>query len=151
MCVCVCLLVSALMTSRDVIVRRHDVTAWRLDILWRLLSKNTDKEGTSREGASTLWRFHYMYHRAAKYPKRVKIGPWNFWKIITWTTLLVWIKVHDVICFINTCHIFFPYELHGDHGLTTAFYCTQNEEKWSAFLCFTTYQDFDFRSENWSP
>ncbi len=46
--------------SRDVIVGRHDVTAWRLDILWRLLSKNTDKEGTSWEGASTLRRFHKL-------------------------------------------------------------------------------------------
>ena len=27
----------------------------------------------------------------------------------------------------------------------------QNEEKWSAFLCFTKYQDFDFWSENWPP
>ena len=40
------------MTSRD-------VTAWRLDTLWRLLGKNTNKEGTSREGVSTLRRFHF--------------------------------------------------------------------------------------------
>ncbi len=38
------------LTSRAVMAQRHDVT-WRLDILWRLLSKTTDKEGTSREGA----------------------------------------------------------------------------------------------------
>ncbi len=31
------------MTSYDVMVRHHDITAWRLDILWRLLGKNTDK------------------------------------------------------------------------------------------------------------
>ncbi len=47
-------------TSRhDITERRHDVTAWRLDILWWFLGKNTDKEGMSREGASTLRRFHY--------------------------------------------------------------------------------------------
>ncbi len=53
------------LTSCDVTAWRHDVTwhhittSWRLDIHWRLLSKNTDKEGTSREGASTLRRFHF--------------------------------------------------------------------------------------------
>ncbi len=92
-----------------------------------------------------------MYHRAAKYPKRVKIGPWNFWKIVTWTTLLVSIQVQEVVCFINNCHIFFPYELHGDLGLTTAFCSTKTEEKWSAFACFTRYHNFYFWSEIWSP
>ncbi len=36
-------------------------TVWRLDIIWWLLNKNTDKKGTSREGASTLRRFHTSY------------------------------------------------------------------------------------------
>ncbi len=45
-------------TSRNDVMTSRDVTAWCLDILWRLLGKNTDKEGTSREGASTLRRFH---------------------------------------------------------------------------------------------
>ena len=40
---------------------RRDITAWRLDVLWPLLRKNTDKEGTSQEGASTLRRFHINY------------------------------------------------------------------------------------------
>ena len=43
---------------RDVSVRCNDVTPWRLDILWQVLGKNTDKEGTSREGTSTLRRCH---------------------------------------------------------------------------------------------
>ncbi len=45
-----------IMTSQNDASR--DVTAWRLDILLWLLGKNTDKGGTSREGASTLRRFH---------------------------------------------------------------------------------------------
>ncbi len=32
--------------------------------------------------------------------------------VMPWTTLLVWIKVYEVICFINNCHIFFQYDLH---------------------------------------
>ncbi len=50
------------MTSHDVMVWRHDVKAWHPDILWRLLGKNTDKKGTSREGASTLRRFHFVLY-----------------------------------------------------------------------------------------
>ncbi len=59
LCVCasVCLSVSALTAEPFDI---HDMTAWRLDILWCLLGKNTGKEGTSREGASTLRRFHWL-------------------------------------------------------------------------------------------
>ncbi len=41
----------------DVMTSQHDV----LTSFWRLLGKNTDKEGTSREGASTLRRFHFIY------------------------------------------------------------------------------------------
>ena len=37
---------------------RDDVMMSRLDILGRLLAKNTGKEGPLREGASTLRRFH---------------------------------------------------------------------------------------------
>ena len=48
------------LTSCDVTARRHDVTAWRFDILWQFLGKNTDKEGMSWEGASTLRRFHIL-------------------------------------------------------------------------------------------
>ena len=49
------------LTSCDVTTWRHDVT-WRLDIIWRPLGKNTDKEGTSQEGPSTLRRFHFIWN-----------------------------------------------------------------------------------------
>ncbi len=45
--------------------RPFNVTAWRHDIIYWHLGKNIDKEGTSREGASTLRRFHFcvkIYH-----------------------------------------------------------------------------------------
>ncbi len=48
--------------GRNVVTAR-DVTAWCLDILWRHLGKNTDKEGTLREGVSTLRRFHSSMKR----------------------------------------------------------------------------------------
>ncbi len=45
--------------SDKFVMWRHGTKSWRhLDILWWLLGKNTDKEGTLREGASMLRRFH---------------------------------------------------------------------------------------------
>ena len=48
------------MTSPCDVMTSRDVMAWHLDILWQLLGKNTDKEGTSREDASTLRSFYYL-------------------------------------------------------------------------------------------
>ena len=39
----------------------HHVTAWHLDILSRLLGKNTDKQCTARQGASMLRHFHHLW------------------------------------------------------------------------------------------
>ena len=48
--------------SRHNVMTSRDVMAWHLDTFWWLLGKNTDKKGTSREGASTLRRqFHWNY------------------------------------------------------------------------------------------
>ncbi len=47
------------MSQRDVMTS-HDVMAWRNVVIWRLKGQNIDKEGMSREGASTLRRFHLI-------------------------------------------------------------------------------------------
>ena len=58
MCTSICHdILGHLMSRRDVITSR-DVTAWHLDIIHWHLGKDIDNEGTSREGASTLRRFH---------------------------------------------------------------------------------------------
>ncbi len=51
-------------------------------------------------------------------------------------------KNYEIICLINNCHMFFPFELHADLGLTIAFLCTQNSGKVISVL--VRYQDFDF-------
>ncbi len=48
-------------TSQHDVMMSCDVTEWHLDIIRCHLGKNTNKEGTSREGESTLRRFHWKY------------------------------------------------------------------------------------------
>ncbi len=39
----------------------HIMTSYHMTAFDNILGKNTDNEGTSREGASTLRRFHFIY------------------------------------------------------------------------------------------
>ena len=104
---CVYAILSWHLTSCDVTPRRHDVP-WRHGVtLWRplrLLGKNTDKEGTSREGASTLRRFHvneYIYTVFMYLKNNLENSNWCSFKglVILLYLIIQWKYSQTVVCF----------------------------------------------------